>query len=135
MLLLACNDEPPDSVPVIWSDLTVSADRRTIKVVTSSPVAGVGCAKSPGGVNVTVGEDDGVAYIDARMTRDAPPEGVCTLECGSVEQTVTLAEPLPVNVSRFEPVGDAVPGCLGALPVLPTTTTIAAGATSNPPGG
>jgi len=93
---------------VRWDAIEVSADRRTVTVVTSYPLDGF-CVKEPDGVEISL--DGRLATVAAWMT--GPPRGsdiMCTLECFQVTQTVTLDSPLPEPV-EFEPVPHAVEGC------------------------
>ena len=106
-------------VPV---SIEVSDDRRTLTVVTFYANS-FNCGKLPGGVHVDV--NDGVAVITAVMKSE--PDGVdCTMECGTVTQTITLPEALPTGV-RFEAPPDADPGCESGtyLSTAPTTSSVA----------
>ena len=98
---------------MVWTDLSLSSDRRTITVTTAYPIEGdVTCAKEPDGISIRLDERQGVAQIDARMRRRAAPSGAdCTMECDAVEQTITLDAPLPASITAFEPPADAVAGC------------------------
>ena len=72
--LSSCSDDPPRSVSVVWTDLSLSSDRRTITVTTAYPIEGdVTCAKEPDGISIRLDERQGVAQIDARMRRRAAP--------------------------------------------------------------
>ena len=86
--------------------IDLSADRRTITVVTSYPFAG-SCAKEPGGVTVEVA---GSVVRVAAWVAEVEGEGDCTDECGVVRQSVTLEEPLPEG-AVLEPVPGAVRTC------------------------
>jgi hypothetical protein len=113
----ACSDGN-DRVAVVPLSIVVSPDRRAITVGTSYPLS-VFCAKVGGGLTVDVGGD--VAVVTAIMKREGEAER-CTLECGYVTQSTTLAEPLPDGV-RFEHPADADPGC-GGQPSGVTTTMV-----------
>lgn len=100
---------PDERYAVRWESIELSEDRRTIRVVTSYPTEGF-CVKEPDGIDVEV--RDSTAVVAAWMSGPAPGgDLVCTAECGLVAQTVTLDDPLPESVERFEPVAKAVEGC------------------------
>lgn len=90
-----------------WRSVDLSADRRTITVVTSYPLAGF-CTKEPAGVTVEV--DGRVARVAAWVAEAAAEGSSCTAECGVIQQSVTLKEPLPKGVV-LEPVPGAVTTC------------------------
>lgn len=117
LIVAGCTDEP-SAVAVVPDGIEVSADRRTVTVSAGYPRS-VGCAKEPGGLNVRV--DGDLAVIEAVVQNTKLQDG-CTLECGSIVQTVTLDEPLPETV-RFEAVDGADSGCTGISPLLTTVPT------------
>ncbi|MDQ3305359.1 MAG: hypothetical protein M3535_05160 [Actinomycetota bacterium] len=112
LVLTACGGERDvDRVSVAWESIELSDDRRTITVTTSYPLA-ASCVKEADGVDVRVQGE--VAVISAWMRGPdlpLPPDTDCTAECGLVTQSVTLAEPLPDEVSALEPAPGSVDGC------------------------
>jgi hypothetical protein len=124
MLVSACgNGGNSNQVAVVPQSVWISADRRTVTVQTSYPTS-LPCAKQPAGLDVEV--DGGDAVVTALMARSGDG-GSCTMECAGISQSVTLDEPLPLDVRLVAPAG-ADPGCAGGLPVI-TTTTLSPGAT------
>ena len=106
------------SIAVTPASIDVSPDRRTVTVVTFYPIS-FNCGHLPGGLDVDL--DDRVAVITARMKTESD-SGDCDAVCGSVTQTVTLPEPLPIDV-QFEAPPDADPGCGGPDDLLVTAGT------------
>ena len=95
----------PDRFAAQWRSIELSADRRTITVVTHYPLAG-SCVKKPAGVTVEI--DGTVARVGAWVSEVGGE--VCTAECGIVRQSVTLDEPLPRDVV-LQPLAGAVRTC------------------------
>jgi hypothetical protein len=101
-----------ERVAVIWESIEVSDDRRLVTVTAAYPLGDGFCVKGADGVHVEAKGD--VAYVAAWLRGpDLPvPEFTgCTLECALVTQSVSLAEPLPDEVTRLEPVEGAVESC------------------------
>lgn len=117
MLLAGCSADR-SSTSVIPEAVEVSPDRRTVTVRTGYPST-LNCGKDPGGLDVEVA--GGVATLDAVMAETGASR--CTLECGSVSQSVTLSEPLPEGV-RFEAPSDAEPGCGGVSDIFAVSDSI-----------
>lgn len=92
---------------VVPIEVTVSADRLTLTVTTSYPTKPF-CAKQPVGVDVELRDD--VAVVSAYANSVIKKGDFCTLECGLIQQVVTLDKPLAQNV-RFESPSGADPGC------------------------
>jgi hypothetical protein len=80
-------------------------------VRTSSPTEGAFCAKEPAGVTISADPSSGVAVIDARMTSTLTGGDDCTMECGWIDQSLTMERLLPDAIRRFDAVANAVPGC------------------------
>ena len=111
-------DDRTESAIVVPASVEVSADRRTLTVVTYYPDS-ISCGHLPGGLEVDVADD--VALITARM-QSYPGDGDCFADCAGVTQTITLPEPLPTGV-RFEAPADAEPGCVGPDRLTTVITT------------
>ena len=111
LVVSSCSqDEAPTRVAVVVRGTEVSPDRRTLTIWTTYPLS-IFCGKQPGGVDVEI-VDAHVAIVAAYVTRQVGlGEGdACTMECGSVTQSVTLDVPLADGV-RFESAPEAEPGC------------------------
>ncbi len=91
------------------AEVTLSPDRRVLTVSTYSPVD-MFCPKQPAGVTVEL--RDGVAVVSAYVSEIKGD--TCSLECGTVVQSVTLDDPLPEGVKFVAP-ADALRGCGLAL--------------------
>ena len=98
------NDDRTAVVPI---EVAVSTDRLTLTVTTSYPTKPF-CAKQADGVDVEVRGD--VAIVAAYAKSVIKKGDFCTLECGLIQQVVTLDEPLARDV-RFESPSGADPGC------------------------
>lgn len=79
-------------------------------VTASYPLAGI-CVKQPDGVMVEVDGSVGRVSVWMRGPASLGANEACTSECGFVTQTVMLDEPLPKEVTSFEPATGAAEGC------------------------
>lgn len=112
VLLASDEGENEERYAVQWEAIELSPDRSTVTVIASYPVEGF-CVKEPDGIDLEV--DGSVATVAAWMVGPPPRDGLtCTAECGRVTQAVTLDEPLPAEVNRFQPASGAVVGCMSS---------------------
>lgn len=107
LVLPDCGHDGTDRTAVVPFSVKVSADRRTLTVATRYPRTPF-CAKQPDGIDVDIRGD--VVVISAFAKSVAKAGESCTMECGFIEQTITLDSPVSDGV-RFEAPPGADPGC------------------------